>query len=220
MDTWMCERCGKACERPRVRGQRPKWCSTACMWSAKRDRLSAITHICEHCEATYHPRDRRQRYCSQACGHMAQAKPQPIKVVVLDQRSDLRRAIESRDLLSMRSALAARSVVVGECWEWLGRYDRSGYPVMSFGQRRGKLGVHRLVIEAVEGAPLGAQAAHHRCGSSRCVRPEHLQPVTQRENSAEMLARHSYVDRIAELEQALANLAPCHPLLDRIPLAG
>jgi hypothetical protein len=37
--------------------------------------------------------------------------------------------------------------------------------------------------------------------------------VTARENAAEMLARTYYLQRIARLEAALAELAPDHPAL-------
>lgn len=79
---------------------------------------------------------------------------------------------------------------------------------------------HRLMLQAQhDGAPLGVQAAHHRCANTMCINPDHLQPVTHRENIAEMLARRSYLNRITELEEALAALAPDHPVLNRIAVA-
>ena len=61
MDTWTCEQCGKACERPRVRGQRPKWCSTACLASAKLARLG--TRKCGWCGVEYQPGDPASKAC-------------------------------------------------------------------------------------------------------------------------------------------------------------
>ena len=78
--------------------------------------------------------------------------------------------------------------------------------------------MHRLSLEAEHGASLGSQAAHHTCANARCVNPEHLQPVTHRENMAEMLARNSYLDRIAELEEVIRELAPNHEVLNRVPI--
>jgi hypothetical protein len=43
--------------------------------------------------------------------------------------------------------------------------------------------------------------------------------VTHRDNNAEMMARNSYVNRIAELEQALRELNPDHALLGVIEVA-
>ncbi|NQE89602.1 HNH endonuclease [Nocardia terpenica] len=76
--------------------------------------------------------------------------------------------------------------------------------------------VHRMVLEAKLGAPLGVLAAHHKCGNSGCVNPDHLQPVTHAENTAEMLARQSYLARIEELESVVRLLAPEHDALNRV----
>jgi hypothetical protein len=48
------------------------------------------------------------------------------------------------------------------------------------------------------------------------VNPDHLQPVTHRENVAEMLTRKSYLNRIEELEARLRELSPNDALLDVI----
>jgi heme oxygenase len=69
------------------------------------------------------------------------------------------------------------------------------------------------------GASLGSQAAHHACANTTCVNPDHLQPVTHRENIAEMMARKAYVARIRELEAALTEIQPSHPLLSVIAVA-
>ena len=78
--------------------------------------------------------------------------------------------------------------------------------------------VRRRVLEAKECAPLGSQAAHHKCANTKCVNPDHLQPVTHRENTAEMLARKSLVSRVRELEAELARLDPGNDLLDLVPV--
>jgi len=116
----------------------------------------------------------------------------------------------------MITAIEEKSTKSGSgCWEWSGRIS-DGYPVQRIGGKT--YFVHRLSLEAKMSAPLGSQAAHHMCANSKCVNPEHLQPVTHRENVAEMLARHSYLDRIAELEAALAEVCPQHPILQVIPV--
>lgn len=70
-----------------------------------------------------------------------------------------------------------------------------------------------MVLEARLGYALGKMACHHRCGDSRCINPDHLQPVTNADNAAEMLARKFYKGRIAELEKALGAIQPDHILL-------
>jgi hypothetical protein len=54
------------------------------------------------------------------------------------------------------------------------------------------------------------------CANSKCVNPEHLEPVTAAANMAEMLARNYLVRRIRELEQALDAIQSDHPLLAQV----
>lgn len=128
-----------------------------------------------------------------------------------DPRGPLRRAVEDGDAEGLLAAIKAKCQVAdGGCWIWK-KLSKDGYPQIDIGGRR--MAVHRMTLEARLGAPLGSQAAHHICANPACVNPHHLQPVTHAENNAEMLARTYMVRRIAELEQALATVAPNHPLL-------
>lgn len=115
--------------------------------------------------------------------------------------------------------LIKQDVLVTEtgCWEWQRRL-KDGYPQirLAFNGKHVNAQVHRLSLEAKHGKPLGRQAAHHICANTRCVNPEHLQPVTHRENMAEMMQRNYFITRIHELEAALMNAAPDHPLLIEI----
>lgn len=97
---------------------------------------------------------------------------------------------------------------------WQGLH-KDGYPTIrwSVNSRKRTQSLHRLVLEAKHQASLGSQAAHHVCANTMCVNPDHLQPVTHRDNVAEMLARQAYVSRIRELEEALSVVDPSHPLL-------
>ncbi|WP_374243088.1 HNH endonuclease [Mycobacterium sp. CnD-18-1] len=124
------------------------------------------------------------------------------------KRSILRVAIEDGDYATILSEAAQRAEVDGNgCWIW--PQIKGGYPI----HRPTGAAMHRVVLEARHGAPLGSQAAHHICANTKCVNPDHLQPVTHRENTAEMLARHAYLNRISELESALREMTPHHPLL-------
>lgn len=69
----------------------------------------------------------------------------------------------------------------GSCWRWLGRPHKSGY-----GRHSPKPGVivyaHRYSYELNVGTiPEGLQL-DHLCRNTMCVRPDHLEPVTQRVN--------------------------------------
>lgn len=194
---WACATCGKRCTRPPTRGQAPKYCSESC-----RDK---VRYSCVDCGAGVYYKQIRCGSCYEKVRPRKQPKPRQ------DQRSPLRRAVEDGDGRSVIQAVLAGSAVTDSgCWEWRRKLS-AGYPVVRIAGKT--LAVHRLVLEAKHEAPLGSQHAHHICANPACVNPEHLQPVTHRENVAEMLARKSYVSRIAELESALAAVDPENPLL-------
>lgn len=112
----------------------------------------------------------------------------------------------------MRAALLQMSVVLSSgCWNWVERSDGK-YPcwVTIAGK---STTVHRHVVEIMHGTPLNGMQAHHICGNSLCVFPDHLTAATSAANQAEMLARKSFEGRIAALEAALAEVSPNHPLL-------
>lgn len=62
------------------------------------------------------------------------------------------------------------------CWNWTGRQDRYGYG--RYGDRNAHRALYQIVIGDV---PEGLQL-DHLCGNRQCVRPDHLEPVTQKEN--------------------------------------
>lgn len=105
------------------------------------------------------------------------------------------------------------------CWEWQRRL-KNGYAEVwvNTGLKKTLTPVHRLSLEAKHGKSLGQQAAHHMCANTRCVNPDHLQPVTHRENIAEMLERKYYIARISELEAALTAINSNHPLLKHVSI--
>lgn len=72
------------------------------------------------------------------------------------------------------------------CWIWTGAVQSSGYGSVGIGNRRTAL-VHRLSYEAHVGPiPDGYTIDHvvaRGCTDKRCVRPDHLEPVTIAENN-------------------------------------
>lgn len=193
------------------------------------DRHYRYTITCVQCGRQYDSSRKLGKYCSLACRDRARrveadarraaeaARPRGDAPAPLDQRSALRRAVEDGDHAATLAAIRAQAHPTPEgCWEWQRRVDRSGYPVARIARR--EMYAHRLALEAHLGAPLGEQPAHHACANAKCVNPEHLQPVTHRENNAEMLARNYMVRRIEQLEDALRTLAPDHALLAEVGL--
>ncbi|AZL12004.1 hypothetical protein CXR25_03620 [Brevibacterium aurantiacum] len=100
------------------------------------------------------------------------------------------------------------------CWIWEGTIDSRGYGRLGF-NKAGQFLAHRLSLEAHLGHPIDGLFAHHKCANTSCLNPDHLELTTHAENIAEMMARQSYLARIAELEQTLAEYAPEHPVLKR-----
>jgi hypothetical protein len=125
----------------------------------------------------------------------------------------LNRAILEHDYVTVINEAEKRVTKQEDgCWLWAS-LDKHGYP------KQNGLPMHRVMLEAKYQAPLGDQAAHHICANRACINPDHLQPVTYRDNMAEMLSRRAYVSRIEELEHVIAVLDVNHPVLHRVPLA-
>lgn len=72
-------------------------------------------------------------------------------------------------------------VVKGDgCWIWTGRRSARGYGQWYL-QGRG-IAAHRVAYEAVVGPVPAGLVLDHLCRTHACVRPSHMEPVTQREN--------------------------------------
>lgn len=68
----------------------------------------------------------------------------------------------------------------GPCWKWTGAVSSQGYGVLEISGQQ-KL-AHRVSLQ-IHGVELG-QETDHLCRNRLCVNPEHLEPVTRRENTA------------------------------------
>ena len=80
-------------------------------------------------------------------------------------------------------AFAARVVKdPSGCWLWTGATGPKGYGTIGIGDRRTQR-VHRFSYERAKGPiPKGLQL-DHLCRVRNCVNPDHLEPVTNRENA-------------------------------------
>lgn len=68
----------------------------------------------------------------------------------------------------------------GDCWEWLGGHSK-GYG--TFHPYHGKtVGAHRFAYEYLVGPIPDGLELDHLCRNTRCVNPDHLQPVTTQIN--------------------------------------
>lgn len=76
----------------------------------------------------------------------------------------------------------------GGCWLWTAT-KTNGYGVVSFGGRLTR--AHRVAWELAYG-PIPEDRPHidHLCRVRACIRPDHLEPVTQAENNRRMGEAH------------------------------
>lgn len=91
----------------------------------------------------------------------------------------------SRNPKPLLVRLHARTAIVGDCLEWQGSVGNHGYGQIAVrttdGDYRPQL-VHRVAYEEAYGPiPAGLQV-DHLCRNRICIRPGHLEAVTQREN--------------------------------------
>src|SRR4051812_24697905 len=90
----------------------------------------------------------------------------------------------------IESRIWDRIAKTDSCWIWTGGLDSKGYGRVTESLPDGKRkwhGVHRVVYELIKGPiPEGMVLDHVKevCGNTACCNPDHLEPVTQRENLA------------------------------------
>ncbi len=65
------------------------------------------------------------------------------------------------------------------CWEWTGPKQGQGYGI--FGSKPSRA-AHRAFYERFKGPIPAGLVIDHLCRNPSCVNPEHLEPVTNREN--------------------------------------
>lgn len=67
------------------------------------------------------------------------------------------------------------------CWNWVAYLDRNGYGRIGITHRK-YVYAHRLSYEAFVGDIPDGLHIDHLCRNPACVNPEHLEPVTNKEN--------------------------------------
>lgn len=69
------------------------------------------------------------------------------------------------------------------CWNWTGYIDASGYGQVRMPDGPRTLGTHRVSYETFVGPIPDGLHLDHLCRNRACFNPEHLEPVTVRENN-------------------------------------
>lgn len=68
------------------------------------------------------------------------------------------------------------------CWLWTGYVNQSGYGMATMRRPKRSVLVHRLSYETFVGPIMEWLQIDHRCRTRICINPDHLEPVTGREN--------------------------------------
>lgn len=71
-------------------------------------------------------------------------------------------------------------IPIGECLVWAGHKDPFGYGCVT--RHKKTLRVHRLVYKLIKGKIPKKKVLDHLCRNTSCANPDHLEPVTDREN--------------------------------------
>lgn len=83
----------------------------------------------------------------------------------------------------------------GDCWLWMGAKWK-GYGQFGVQQSPGVWPLrkaHRVAYELIVGPIPDGMQLDHLCRNPSCVNPDHLEPVTNRENGAAMTVRKELV---------------------------
>jgi len=75
----------------------------------------------------------------------------------------------------------------GPCWLWTGAANESGYGVLTWNKRVER--AHRISYVIHKGPIPSGAMIRHRCDNPPCVNPDHLEPGTAADNSADMVVR-------------------------------
>jgi hypothetical protein len=75
------------------------------------------------------------------------------------------------------------------CWRWTASLNRGGYGQLGMGGH-GVVTAHRYVYQRLVGPVPAGHVLDHVCEVQSCVNPEHLEPVSHRENTARWYRAH------------------------------
>jgi hypothetical protein len=92
-----------------------------------------------------------------------------------------------------------------DCWIWKGRVSgKRGYPQISVSGKQ--LMVHRVMYEELVRPLSNLETLDHLCRDRKCVNPDHLEPVTLRENVQRMHVYRSLIEENLRLVAFIENL--------------
>ena len=99
---------------------------------------------------------------------------------------DVRRNRNTPESVLARVDALVSIVPITGCWMWMQRISPQGYGLISVMMKTTT--AHRVVYEAVRGRIQRGMELDHLCRNRWCVNPDHLEPVTHKENVARGLS--------------------------------
>lgn len=90
------------------------------------------------------------------------------------------------------SRIIANTTITATCWTWRGTVNSKGYGCVGSGKRSKTALVHRVAVIVRDGSLADDLVVDHMCGNKRCVRPDHLDVVTNAENIRRGYAHRGY----------------------------
>ncbi len=120
--------------------------------------------LCKLCGSEFTPRghvgkDYVARFCSLSCASKSRV----------------------RKPLDLRARLFKYTSITPGCWLWVGFRNPLGYGHISINKRPHQ--AHRVMYELFKGPIPDGLTLDHLCRNPSCVNPDHLDPVTMRENT-------------------------------------
>lgn len=119
-----------------------------------------------------------QSTVAQAYRYMGLLRPCPTKGATVRQRSPLPHPARFWEKVEPASGASDRQEDwdAPGCWEWRASCNDYGYGQYSL--RRRMVKAHRVAYELHKGPIPDSLDLDHKCRNRRCVRPDHLEPVT------------------------------------------
>lgn len=118
---------------------------------------------------------------------------------------------------SLLDRMADRVLIGDGCWEWTGAHLQTGYASVHVpGSGQTQSGVHRVLYELLIGPIPAGLHLHHLCQNPGCVRPAHLQPISQAEHSRHHDFLGTYAREVKPTRPACRNghQYPAEPRID------
>ncbi len=108
-------------------------------------------------------------------------------------------------VLSARFTSKTRVNPVTGCHEWVAYRGRDGYGRYSVGGQM--VLAHRVAYEEVVGPIPDGLVSDHLCRNRGCVNPDHIEPVTHRENVLRGFAPRVVLHRAGHCQRGHTNIA-------------